>query len=245
MSGADDTTGARPLPTKTKINSLGLLMTRTTSRHIFTVLVAALLVYVFGLVHEQWSPMHRWNKATADAAFVLLTFTMLIGPVARLCPALRRLIPLRREAGIYAIGLAIIHTVIILDGWVEWDFARLFGFEFHPTLGSYVMLQHGFGLANLIGVVALAYGVILMITSNDMSVRTLGGSAWKLLHSTTIVLWTLVVVHTAYFLFFHFLDFHRPVPDPNPLQWVFVWVVVIVLAVRGASFFKTWRHRKH
>jgi methionine sulfoxide reductase heme-binding subunit len=217
---------------------------RTALRHVVIWLIAACLVYAFWIVHEQWSPMHRWNRATADAVIVLLTFTMAIGPGARLWPALRRLLPFRRESGIYATVLALIHATIVLGGWVEWDFVRLFGFEFHPLRNRYLMVQHGFGLANLIGIMALAYGVVLMSISNDRSVHILGAPAWKFLQSSATVLWTLVVVHTAYFLFMHYLDFRRPLPGPNPLRWPFVGLVMFVLALRSAAFIQTWRQRR-
>ena len=173
-------------------------------RHALIVLLALLLVYLFGVVHGQWSDMHRWNRATADASFVLLTITMALGPTAQLWPRLRLLIPFRRELGIYAVMLAAIHTVIILGGWIVWDFARLFGFEFHPGLGRYVMVQHGFGLANAVGVLALVYGLTLALTSSDRLVRLLGGPVWKFVQRAAYVLWALVVVHTGYFLSFSF-----------------------------------------
>jgi len=220
------------------------LIRRTASRHVVTVLIAAFLVYLFGAVHGQWSDMHRWNKASADASLLLLTFTMAVGPGARIWPALRRLLPFRREFGIYAVLLAFVHTVIILDGWLEWDIPRLIGLAFHPALDRYVMAEHGFGLANLIGVLALAYGFVLMITSNDRCVRLLSGPTWKFLQTSAYVLWALVVAHTAYFLFMHFLDFHRPLPPTNPLRWPFVALVVLVLALRCAAFLQIWRQRR-
>lgn len=219
-------------------------ISRASRRHLLTILLGGLLVYLFGEVHGHWSPMHRWNKATADASIVLLTLTMSIGPGSRLWPLFRRFIAFRRELGIYAVLLALIHTIIILEGWVVWDFAVLFGFAFHPDLERYIMVQHGFGLANLIGIVALAYGIVLMLTSSDRAVRFLGGPIWKFVQSGAYVLWALVVVHTAYFLFMHFVDFHRPVPPPNPLQWPFVGLVVFVLILRGAASLQTWRQRR-
>jgi methionine sulfoxide reductase heme-binding subunit len=217
---------------------------RTAVRHLITILLAAALVYGFSAVHGHWSPMHRWNKATADASIVLLTFTMAFGPAARLWPALRRLIPFRREFGIYAVLLALAHTIIILDGWVEWDLLALAGLAVHPDLNRHVMIQHGFGLANIIGIVALGYGLVLMITSSDRAVRLLSGSVWKFVQSGAYVLWALVVVHTAYFLFMHFLDFHRPLPAPNPLQWPFVGLVVLILALRWAASVQSWRQKR-
>lgn len=214
-------------------------------RHALTIFLAVLMIYLFGVVHGQWSAMHRWNKSAGDASFVLLTLTMAIGPVARLWPRFRGLVPLRRELGIYAIVLALIHTLIIFDGWIEWDFARLFGFEFHPGLGHYVMLQHGFGLANAIGVLALVYGLVLALTSMDRAVRLLGGATWKFVQTSAYVLWALVVVHTGYFLYMHFLDFHRPTPEPNPLQGWFIGLVVLVLGLRISASVLTWRQRRN
>ena len=224
--------------------SFAWLIRQTVPRHILAILVAILLVYLFGTVHGQWSAMHRWNRATADASLILLTFTMAIGPGARIWSPLSRLLPLRREFGIHSVLLALIHIVIIFDGWVEWDLARLIGFAFQPVLGRQVMVEHGFGLANLIGILALAYGVVLMSTSNDKCVRLLSGPIWKFLQAGAYVLWALVVVHTAYFLFMHFLHFHRPQPPPNPLSWPFVALVVLVLVVRFAAFIQTWRRRR-
>lgn len=224
--------------------SFATLFGRAATRHILSVIVAGLLVYAFGAVHGHWIDMHRWNKATADASLVLLTLTMAVGPAARLLPSLRRLLPLRREFGVYAVLLALVHTVIILDGWVEWDLFRLAGLVVHPDLGRYVMIEHGFGLANFIGIAALGYGFILMITSNDRTVRFLSGPVWKFVQSAAYVLWALVVVHTAYFLFMHFVDFHRPLPSPNPLRWGFVALVLFVLLLRCAASIQNWLQRR-
>lgn len=209
-------------------------------RHALIVVLALLVVYLFGAVHGQWSDMHRWNRATADASFVLLTITMALGPTAQLWPRLRILIPFRRELGIYAVLLAAIHTVIILGGWVVWDFARLFGFEFHPGLGRYVMVQHGFGLANAIGVLALVYGLTLALTSSDRLVRLLGGPVWKFVQRAAYVLWALVVVHTGYFLFLQFLDYHRQTPAPNPLQPWYLVLIGLVLVLRISASVHLW-----
>ncbi|QIG49021.1 hypothetical protein G5V57_15615 [Nordella sp. HKS 07] len=223
---------------------LGFLLRSAPWRHILAIVLAALLVYLFGAVHGQWSPMHRWNRATADASLLLLTLTMAIGPAARLLTRLRLLVPLRREFGIYAVLLALIHTLIIFDGWLEWDLARLVGLAFHPDLARYVMIEHGFGLANIIGLAALLYGLVLAMTSADRAVRFLGAATWKFVQSAAYVLWALVLAHTAYFLFIHFLHFHRQTPDANPLQIWFAGLVVLVLVLRIAASILTWRRRQ-
>ena len=224
-------------------NALSAVRSRTLTRHALALGVGLGLVWIFSILHGQWSPMHRWNRAFADASLLLVALAMGIGPLSRIWRPASRAIALRREFGIYACLAAIVHTAVILVGWVQLDIARLFGFELHPDLGVYVMVFPGFALANAIGLAALLFVGLLAATSNDSSIRRLGSSAWKFLQMGVLPLWWLSVAHTAYFLFAHFLSFHRPVPEPNPLQWPFVALVLAVLVLRGLSFVRTLRRR--
>jgi len=213
-------------------------------RHLATTALTVLGVYLFLESRAEWSDMHRWNRAVGDMSVVLVLFSVVIGPVARLWPKAAGGLVWRREFGIYGVILAAVHTAIILMGWVEWDLMRLFGYEMNPQTGQYVMLQQGFALANIIGIVALLYGAVLAGVSNDLSQRLLGLSAWKFLQQGTYVLWMLIVVHTAYFLYLHFQDFHRAVPEPNWVQWPFAGLVVLVLTLQVAAFAKTWAMKR-
>ena len=76
-------------------------------------------------------------------------------------------LPYQYEFGMLAALLAFGHAIIILIGLIDLQLMRLIGFEFHLVLQKYVMSKHGFGLANLVGVIALSYGAILAITSNE------------------------------------------------------------------------------
>jgi len=211
-------------------------------RHLGVLLIGALVTYGFLELRSSWSSMHQWNRAVGNASVMLISLAMTIGPLSRLWPGARRLLPWRRELGVWGIALAVVHTVIILAGWVEWDLMRLFGFAMIPEIGKYVMLQHGFGLANAIGIVALLYGIVLGATSNDRSQNLLGGTVWKFVQQGAYVLWILILVHTAYFLYLHFLDFHRPVPAPNRIQMAFAVMVMSVAALQGTASLATWRN---
>lgn len=217
------------------------LIKRWWARHLVVILMAVAGTALFLYSRAEWSEMHRWNRAIGDVSLVMVALAMALGPLSRLWRGFTRFVPYRRELGIYAVILALIHATIILIGWVQLDLMRLIGFEFHPGLQQYVMFQQGFGLANLIGVLALLYGAILAITSNDLSMRWLGNSVWKFVQRGTYVLWWLSVVHTAYFLFIHFVDFHRPTPEPNWFQWPFVGLVGIVMVLQIAASWTTWR----
>lgn len=216
---------------------------RTLRRHILAVCLAGAFVALFSQVHGQWSAMHKWNRAVADASMVLVALSFGLGPLARIFRPASRVIAIRRELGIYACILAIAHTIIILVGWVEFDLMRLFGFEWHPDLRTYVMFLPGFGLANAIGVVALVLVLLLAATSSDYALRKLGTAGWKFIQMGVLPLWWLTIAHVAYFLFAHFLSFHRETPDPNPLQLPFAGLVLVVLVLRIVAYVLTVRAR--
>lgn len=223
--------------------SVKSLVSRPVVRHFLVICLAVIGTYGFLESRAEWSEMHRWNRAVGDMSVVLIALSMAIGPMSRLVVSFRSTLLWRRELGIYGVVLAIIHTVIILAGWVEWDLIRIFGYQLHPS-GTYVMLQHGFGLANVVGIIALLYGTVLALSSSNWSQRLLSISVWKFLQQSAYVLWMLIVVHTAYFLYMHFQDFHRPVPEPNWAQMPFAVLVTIIVTLQLTAFLKTWKVKR-
>ncbi|MES2667815.1 MAG: ferric reductase-like transmembrane domain-containing protein [Pseudomonadota bacterium] len=169
------------------------LSQRVAVRHAAIAVLATGLVLGFSAVHVDFSPMHRWNRAFGDASMVLVALSVALGPLARFVRCAVRVLPFRRELGIYGCLLAIVHAAVILFVWVEWDLMRLFGFEWHPELLTYVMFQHGFGLANAIGLAALLLAILLAATSSDIALRRLGVSGWKFLQMGVLPLWWLTV----------------------------------------------------
>jgi sulfoxide reductase heme-binding subunit YedZ len=224
-------------------SSIRWLANSVLARHLVTALLATGFLFGFAAVHAEWSPMHRWNRAFGDASLVLVVLTMSLGPLARFLRPVGSVLRFRREFGIYACVSILVHAAIILVGWIEWDPMRLFGLEWHPELRSYVMVQHGFGLANALGLAALFLAVVLAATSSDFALRRLGVSGWKFLQMGVLPLWWLTVAHVAYFLFMHFLSFHRETPEPNPLKFWFVGLVVLVFSLRAAAYLQTVRNK--
>ncbi|MCF6293965.1 MAG: ferric reductase-like transmembrane domain-containing protein [Robiginitomaculum sp.] len=214
------------------------------SRHLLVLVIAVIGTYLLLESRAQWSDMHKWNRAVGDTSLILVAFSMVIGPLSRLIRKTTKLLPWRREFGIYGVLLAFAHTIISLIGWVELDLMRLFGFEFHPQLQQYVMLKHGFGLANVLGLAALLFASVLALTSNNLSERLLGASVWKYVQQSTYVFWWLIVLHTGYFLFMHFLYFHKQLPDPNWARWPFVWLVASVTTLQFLASLRTWRIKR-
>ena len=107
-------------------------------------------------------------------------------------------------------------------------------------LGGMVRLESGFGMANLLGLLAVLIALPLMATSADWATRALGAGSWKFIHYGAYTIFYLVALHTAYFLYIHYTtSFHRTVPDPNWFQIPFAVLTAIVITLQFAAFFKT------
>jgi sulfoxide reductase heme-binding subunit YedZ len=223
------TTGTRPAPP-------------AAVRHVVVAGVAGLLVLIFWRTRTGWDPMHAWNRAFADASLLLLVATLAAGPLARLWPPTARLVLWRRELGIWTVFAAVGHVLIVLTGWVEWEPFRLF-YSVNPFTRDWA-LDQGFALGNLLGIVALVYSVVLLATSNDASIRLLGGSTWKFVQQNVSIVWALVALHTAYFLYFHFVTFHRPPVPTNWMQGPFLVLVLVLFVLRTAALVVTMRRRR-
>lgn len=199
-------------------------------RHGIVAATSALLVGLFWAARPQWvSEMRLW-KAVGDSAFILLAAALALGPAARLVPSARRWLPWRRQLGIWFALTALLHAVLIIDGWALWSLRRFLGYEFVPQLGREARLEPGFGLANLIGSVALFLGLVLAATSSDRAMRRLGRPTWVWLHRLGHTVLILTLLHGGYFLFMHFtVSFHKA-PPPN-LDWFRIPFLVIGLGV--------------
>jgi methionine sulfoxide reductase heme-binding subunit len=215
-------------------------------RHFVSGMIAFLLVYFFWLTRPQWSAEMRLWRAVGDASLILLLLALVVGPVARLQPSAASLIPWRREIGIWFGLLALGHTILILAGWVRWDLQRFLGYEYIPQLGRSARIEPGFGLANLMGLVAVFWTVVLMATSSNRAIETLGGQAWKWLQYGAYTVFYLVALHTAYFLFIHYApSFHRAPPaDGNWFRIPFLALALLVPALQIAAFCKTVTRQK-
>lgn len=215
-------------------------------KHTIVIAISAALTLPFWYGRLDWDPEMRLWRAIGDASFVLLLLLLLLGPLSRYSRALAKLLPWRRELGIWFTILAIAHTLLVLDGWVRWDWMRFFGYEFIPQLDRYARIEPGFGLSNMIGIIAAFIALPLMITSANWAVKRLGGSSWKWLHYGAYTVFYLVALHSLYFLFMHYTEsFHRPVPENlNWFQYPFLISTLALLVLQMSAFFSTVRRRR-
>ncbi len=211
------------------------------ARHLLIGLVGFSLVYAFWLSRPQWSAEMRFWRAVGDGSFMLLIYTLAIGPSSRLWSGLGRFVSWRRETGIWYGLLALGHTYLTLAGWARWDVMRFFGYEFIPELGRVARIEPGFGLANALGLIAACWTVVLVATSSNWAFRLLGPSAWKWLQYGAYIVFYLVALHTFYFLFMHYsISFHRQPPaDQNWFRYPFLALTLLIPLLQGSAFLKT------
>ena len=209
-------------------------------RHLTVAALAAALVGLFWATRPTWSGEMRLWKAVGDAAFILLLITLTLGPMARLARPVTRLLPWRRQFGIWFALVAAVHGLLVVHGWARWGLRRFLGYEVVPQLGREVRLEPGFGLANLVGLTALMFALVLAASSSDRALRRLGAPAWKWLHHSALFVFYLSLLHAGYFLFVHYtLSFHKAVPPADWFRFPFVALGAAVVLLQVGAFVKT------
>jgi sulfoxide reductase heme-binding subunit YedZ len=152
----------------------------------------------------------------------------------------------RRELGVWFGIFAITHTIIILDGWVLWDFYQFMGYQYIPAIDQTVRMESGFGMANVLGLLAVLIALPMMATSTDWAIRALGASAWKFIHFGAYTIFYAVALHTAYFLYIYYtMSFHRIVPDPNWFKIPFAVMTAVLVVLQVSAFVSIVIRQRH
>jgi methionine sulfoxide reductase heme-binding subunit len=215
---------------------------RRLRRHIGSAAFSLAIFFLFWQTRAAWSPDMRFWKAAGDVGFVLLWTTVVIGPLAKLWTPARKLLPWRRQLGIWFALAASLHALLIFNGWARWSVSRFLGYEFIPQLGREARWEPGFGLANILGLTALFVGLLLAATSSDRAMRALRQPAWKFLHTGVYFVFYVGSLHTLYFLFIHYtVSFHKQIPPPDWFRYWFLAMVSVVAVLHVAAFVRTVR----
>ncbi len=215
-------------------------------RHLVVMTVAVAMGLGAWALYSTWSPEMRLWKSFGVPSMGLLWFAVIVGPASRIWPVLTPVVRWRREAGIWFAVTSAVHGYLVWDGWARWDFAGLLGYQFSPEAQMYLRAEPGFGLANLLGLLALALGLVLAATSFDRAVAFFGIASWKWMHGLAYVIFYLVAMHVVYFAFIHY----SPSPtrmtmyEPNPLRYYYLLLLLTAAATQAAAFVMTvWRRR--
>ena len=140
-------------------------------------------------------PIWGMSMATAYVGLVLVGLTLAIGPWNRL-RARRNPVStyLRRDIGIWAGLVSVLHVVFGL----QVHFRGRMWLYFVPEGGhSFPLRIDPFGLTNYAGLVATFVLLMLLVLSNDASLRALGPGRWKSLQRWNYAGALLILAHGA------------------------------------------------
>jgi len=160
-----------------------------------THLALALFSLISCLLTFGYSPTSALNEVlslgTGYVALLLLALSLLIGPFNLLRKRRNPVnLDLRRDIGIWAGIDGLVHVWFSLQLYNNGDIlSYFFARESQPDATL-------FSLSNFVGLVATLVLVVLLVTSNQLSLRWLKGKRWKLVQRFNYPLAALVLLHT-------------------------------------------------
>jgi sulfoxide reductase heme-binding subunit YedZ len=143
---------------------------------------------------ESFAPIQTLIRATGTLAFLLLTFILCIGPLARLTDRFKPFLYNRRHLGVTTFLIALIHAGFVIL-WYH-------GFsETNPLVSLLVSNPRYDSLAGFpfesLGLGALLILFLMAATSHDFWNANLGPGVWKGLHMGVYLAYALLVSHIA------------------------------------------------
>lgn len=197
-------------------------------RHLLLASISGLLILLVYALVPPPDPRHRLSMASAYASLFLLGWTLALGPWNLLRSRHNPVsFNLRRDVGIWAGLLAILHTAVGLTVHLRGRTWMYFFRTLHP-----VTLQNTrFGFANDMGLLATLLFLGLLLISNDLSLRWFGTRRWKVLQRTTYLALALTLLHGWAF----------QSVEKRALPWVAVfWFMAAIVTILQLAGFR-WR----
>lgn len=166
-------------------------------------MMAAVALYIFGFI--KWAPMLAPNAAQTDepimrmrafgsCAFLMLTFVLCIGPLARLDTRWLPVLYNRRHFGVMTAAVAAAHLSFVLDYYASLS----------PTAPAVAVLSSNTSFGQLLGfpfeifgIVALAILIVLAATSHDFWLSFLTPPVWKAIHMLVYAAYVAAALHIA------------------------------------------------
>ncbi|MEM7459395.1 MAG: ferric reductase-like transmembrane domain-containing protein [Pseudomonadota bacterium] len=143
---------------------------------------------------DSFAPIQALLRATGTLAFLLLTFILCIGPLARMTDRFKPFLYNRRHLGVTTFLIALIHAALVML-WYH-------GFsETNPLVSLFISNPRYDSLAGfpfeVLGFGALLIMFLMAATSHDFWNANLGPGTWKALHMGVYVAYALLIAHVA------------------------------------------------
>ena len=166
-------------------------------------MLAGIAVYLVGFIGVTYStqppgesvhPVQALIRATGTLAFLMLTFILCIGPLARFTDRFKPFLYNRRHLGVTTFLIALIHAGLVIM-WYH-GFA-----ETNPLVSIFISNPRYDSLSGfpfeILGFVALVIMFLMAATSHDFWNANLGPGLWKTLHMAVYFAFAALVIHVA------------------------------------------------
>ncbi|MCC7204749.1 MAG: hypothetical protein IT441_06690 [Phycisphaeraceae bacterium] len=168
----------------------------------------------------------RWSMGTAYVATAEMAFVLSIGTWNLLRGRTNPVSSdFRRDLAIWAGLTCLVHVAV---GWqVHMGHMWLYFFKAREGAEAWTLRDDLFGWANYVGLAAGMIALVLLVTSNDVSIRSLGRGVWKNLQRTAYLLILLTFAHGLMF----------QVIEKREWAWIAVLSVMLgwILAAQSAG----------
>lgn len=153
-----------------------------------------LQIYFTWSYPEPERQIFRWSLTTGYVALLLLAATLSLG-VWNVISGRRNPVSsdLRRDLGIWCAFLSLAHVIV--------------GLNVHMKSWTLYFVQEAgwpradlFGGANYLGALATFVVLMLLLTSNDYSIRQLGKTRWKMIQRFNYLFFVLVMLHSLMYV---------------------------------------------
>lgn len=173
---------------------------------------------------------HTWNRAFANASVLLFAVTLAIGPLARLWRPAAHAMAWRRETGIWATIGAVMHVGVFWEWSLDWDWRPFFYPGMHGEVAETLLGDRSadlvptvFDFANVVGLAALAYALVLTVISNEAFQQWLG-RGWSWLQNRATTMWLLLLLHAWSFAYY----IEGPATLRSGTLWASFWFVLLL-----------------
>ncbi|MEJ0029873.1 MAG: ferric reductase-like transmembrane domain-containing protein [Bacteroidota bacterium] len=205
-------------------------MTRA-KQHILICVAASVCIFIIYQVVPGTDKKYLWSMATGYTSIILLTATLIIGPLNVLN---KRNNPtssnLRRDIAIWCGLIGLAHVVVGIQ--VHMGNMLLYFFKAVEGEEGFALRSDLFGAANYTGLAAAIILLMLLMLSNDISLRLLRPARWKSLQRWSYALFILTLGHAVMYQVIE----KRTVA--LVLLMISIMLVAVVYQVRGFSQYR-------
>lgn len=210
------------------------LKTRLWKHHLPLGAGSLLAVYlVNSMMHSDYA-IFRWSMATGYVSLALLVITLVLGPLKLLSGnKYPKSNDLRRDFGIWSAVVGLVHVIVGIQ--VHMGNPWLYFFLKDPFPRELVLRSDLFGFANYTGLVASLILLLLLLLSNDLSIKKLGGKRWKNLQRWSYGLFFFVIAHSIAYQF---------IEDRTLLYIILLALLALTAVILQLIGFSKWRSKK-